>query len=177
MMLQSVSLAFLGGAVGPGELLLVFVVVLLLFGPRRLPEIAKTLGKMASEMRKASRDFQDQVMKIEEELPKAEFSSMLADEPAPAALPPASPIDVDGVPVTDAAASAVILSEPDSGSAIHPLATAPEAITEAGVPVVSPDAGAQPDPAVATQTEFALEPVKPGVTCQPGGAEAPPAND
>jgi TatA/E family protein of Tat protein translocase len=107
---MSVSLAFLtGGAVGPGELILVFVVVLLLFGPRRLPEVAKTLGKIVSEMRRASRDFQDQVMKIEEEIPKQDISSVFEEPAYPAALPPPQvsetgevseppAVDADGVP-------------------------------------------------------------------------------
>lgn len=61
-----VPFAFMAGAVGPGEFVLVFAAVLLLFGPKRIPEIARTLGKALSEMRRASREFQDQVMRIEE---------------------------------------------------------------------------------------------------------------
>lgn len=36
------------------ELAVVFVVVLLVFGPDKLPEIARTLGKLAGDLRKAS---------------------------------------------------------------------------------------------------------------------------
>ena len=64
---QTRLLAFLGGSVGPGELVFIFVVVLVLFGPRRLPEMARTLGKALAELRKASSDFKDQVMRIEEQ--------------------------------------------------------------------------------------------------------------
>lgn len=183
MISQSVSLAFLGGALGPGELLLVFVVVLLLFGPRRLPEIAKTLGKMASEMRKASREFQDQVMKIEEELPKAEFASMLSDEPTPAALPPASTVDVDGVPVTEVAAEAAAVDAPPVAEPLVtvPLATQGESAAEiiaTAVPAAAEPVAAPPAPAAATQYELALEPVKPGVTHQPVNAtEGSPAHE
>lgn len=45
------------GSIGGAEILLIFVLALLLFGPRRLPEIGKTLGKMVAEFRKATTDF------------------------------------------------------------------------------------------------------------------------
>ena len=38
---------------GPMELLLIFLVILLLFGAKRLPEIAKGLGKAITEFKKA----------------------------------------------------------------------------------------------------------------------------
>ena len=57
--------AFLSGSPGVTELLLVFVVILILFGPRRLPEIARTLGKMLNEVRRASQDFRGQIMSID----------------------------------------------------------------------------------------------------------------
>lgn len=43
----------LGGA----EVLVLFVLALLLFGPRKLPEIGRTLGKAMSELRRATYDF------------------------------------------------------------------------------------------------------------------------
>ncbi|MBT3192719.1 MAG: hypothetical protein HN341_09220 [Verrucomicrobia bacterium] len=47
------------------ELIVIFVAVLVLFGPRRLPEIAKMIGKTLQELRRASEDFKDQVLSIE----------------------------------------------------------------------------------------------------------------
>jgi sec-independent protein translocase protein TatA len=41
---------------GPWELLLIFVAVLLLFGAKRLPEIAQGLGKGIREFKKAMKD-------------------------------------------------------------------------------------------------------------------------
>ena len=62
-----VPLAFLAESVGFGEVLLLFVVILLLFGPRRLPDIARQLGRAASELRRASQGFRDQVMQMDRE--------------------------------------------------------------------------------------------------------------
>ncbi len=46
---------------GQWELLLIFLVVLLLFGARRIPEMAQGLGKGIKEFRKAMRDVQEEV--------------------------------------------------------------------------------------------------------------------
>lgn len=61
--------AFLGGAPGSGEVILLFLVVLVFFGPRRLPEIARMIGRALEQLRRASQDFRDQVMRIDEEAP------------------------------------------------------------------------------------------------------------
>jgi len=39
------------------ELVLIFVVALLLFGPRQLPQIGRTIGRALGEFRRASNDF------------------------------------------------------------------------------------------------------------------------
>ena len=63
------ELAFLSGGAGPLELLLLFLVVLVLFGPKRLPEIARTIGRVLEDLRRSSRDFRDQVMDIDARTP------------------------------------------------------------------------------------------------------------
>ncbi|MCP3982585.1 MAG: twin-arginine translocase subunit TatB [bacterium] len=45
------------GSLGGAELALLLVLALLLFGPRKLPQIGRTLGKGLSEFRRASNDF------------------------------------------------------------------------------------------------------------------------
>ena len=70
--------AFLFGGTGGGELAVIFIVILLLFGPRKLPEMARMIGRILSQLRNASNDFRDQVMDIEEDAsasqPKPESS-------------------------------------------------------------------------------------------------------
>jgi TatA/E family protein of Tat protein translocase len=64
-MIVPVPLGFLSGSPGMGELIVVFCVILILFGPRRLPEIARMIGRTLREIRSASREFRDQVMQID----------------------------------------------------------------------------------------------------------------
>jgi sec-independent protein translocase protein TatA len=47
------------GPFGVWEILIILIVVLLIFGPRRLPEMAKGLGQSVREFRKEMRSFKD----------------------------------------------------------------------------------------------------------------------
>ncbi len=49
------------GTLGGPELFLIFVVALIVFGPRKLPEIGKSLGKMMAEFRRASNEFRSTI--------------------------------------------------------------------------------------------------------------------
>ena len=49
------------GPLGIWELLIILVVVLLIFGPRRLPEMAKGIGQSVREFRKGIRDIRDDI--------------------------------------------------------------------------------------------------------------------
>ncbi len=49
------------GSLGVPELLLIFVVILIVFGPRRIPEIGRTLGKAMGEFRKATDDLKSTI--------------------------------------------------------------------------------------------------------------------
>ena len=51
------------GNIGFSELLLVFFIVLLFFGAKRIPEVAKALGKGAHEFKKASSGLADELEK------------------------------------------------------------------------------------------------------------------
>ena len=47
--------------IGFGELLIILVVVLVLFGAKRIPELAKGLGKGISEFKKGLKDVEDEI--------------------------------------------------------------------------------------------------------------------
>jgi len=53
------------GSIGGTELLVIMVIALLIFGPRKLPELGKSIGKGLSEFKRASNDLR---RSLEEEL-------------------------------------------------------------------------------------------------------------
>ena len=59
--MSGLTLSLLGGSFGSGEILLIFVVVLLLFGSKNLPAVARSLGKALEEFRRAARDVSDEI--------------------------------------------------------------------------------------------------------------------
>ncbi len=67
-MIPTLPLLLLAGSPGPLELLVIFAVILILFGPRKLPGIARSIGRMLSELRKASQDFRSQIMTIDSDI-------------------------------------------------------------------------------------------------------------
>ena len=58
------------------HMIVVFVVVLVVFGPKKLPELARGLGKLMAEFRKASTDFKSA---FEEEMRDLERQALLAE--------------------------------------------------------------------------------------------------
>lgn len=57
-----ITLAFWGGSPGAGELVIVLAVILLLFGSKKLPSIARTMGRTLEELRRAARNFSTDIM-------------------------------------------------------------------------------------------------------------------
>jgi sec-independent protein translocase protein TatA len=63
------------GSIGMPELIIILVIALIIFGPRKLPELGKSLGRSLNEFKKASTDLQntlEQEIKIEEQKEAAE---------------------------------------------------------------------------------------------------------
>lgn len=54
--------------IGSSELVVILVLALLLFGPKKLPELARALGKATGEYHKAARDFEREAEKINQEI-------------------------------------------------------------------------------------------------------------
>jgi TatA/E family protein of Tat protein translocase len=63
------------GSIGMPELILIFVVALLVFGPKKLPELGKSLGKGLAEFKRASDELK-KTIETEIEQGKAELNSV-----------------------------------------------------------------------------------------------------
>ena len=66
---------------GPMEIALIILVVVLLFGAKKIPELARSLGRASQEYKKAKEDFLAEVNKPAEDLKDA----IESDQSAPAA--------------------------------------------------------------------------------------------
>ncbi len=80
------------GNLGMPELMMIMFLALLLFGPKKLPEIGKQIGKALGEFKRASNDLK---RSIEDEIEKANISAdVLKDDPPKQGEKPVTPMPV-----------------------------------------------------------------------------------
>jgi len=60
------------GSIQFPEIVVILLIALLLFGPRKLPEIGRTLGTAMRELRKAAREFSSSIEQLEDEVREVE---------------------------------------------------------------------------------------------------------
>jgi len=97
---------------GFSEMLFIFLLALIVVGPRRLPELARQFGRIMAEIKRASNDFQAQVqeevrqLEIEETAKKFQKAIDLDDEQAapPTILAPEGAVVREVTPADDKAA-------------------------------------------------------------------------
>jgi len=61
------------GSIGMPELMIIFVIALIIFGPRKLPELGRSMGRSLSEFKRASNELRstlDEEIRIEEKEPE-----------------------------------------------------------------------------------------------------------
>jgi sec-independent protein translocase protein TatB len=88
------------------DTIFIFGLALVVFGPKKLPEIGRQLGKLVLEFRRASNEFK---MQIEEELRAAE----VADRQKQIAAPPVTP-----TPAPEPASEALTIRPPSNGTTV-----------------------------------------------------------
>jgi len=133
--------------IGMADSLILMVLALVVFGPRRLPEIGRQIGKLMYEFRKASNDFKFQ---MEEELRNAEDADRRAKEEAErqraAALAPPAQISepetalqlTDGVSADPYESETGTVEDPYSTETQTPAVSEPESWSGAEVSEAEP---------------------------------------
>ena len=100
--------------IGPGELILILIIALVVLGPGKLPDVAASLGKSVREFRKAATDVSD---------------AAKLDAPAPAPAPPVQASVPAATPTADPAPAAPTTApaapRAEAGSAPPAAADAP----------------------------------------------------
>src|SRR5581483_9163299 len=76
------------GSIGMPELIIIFVIALIIFGPRKLPELGRSLGKSLAEFKKASNELRNT---LEEEIRIEEQRDVQAKQAAAATPAAAAP--------------------------------------------------------------------------------------
>lgn len=74
------SLAFIGNF-GGGEIILIFLIVLLLFGAKKVPELFRSLGKGVNEFRKAKNDWEQDISDVMNQEPIEDHDFSKTEEP------------------------------------------------------------------------------------------------
>jgi len=108
------------GPIGMQELIIIFVIALIVFGPRKLPELGKSLGKSLAEFKRASNDLKhtlEEEVRLEEtrreimdtvkEAGPSQMLSSSAEAPSPASeAPSVQASETPPVPVSETAETA-----------------------------------------------------------------------
>lgn len=90
------------GSIGMPELIIIFVIALIIFGPRKLPELGRSLGKSLAEFKRASNELKstlEEEIRIEEQQQRTEAAKPAVQAPAASvpqetAAPPIEPVPV-----------------------------------------------------------------------------------
>jgi len=84
------------GSIGMPELLIILTLALIVFGPRKLPELGRSLGRSLGEFKRASNELRNT---LDEEIRLEEQRSAQRIAPPPSSVAAAPPPDHEGVPV------------------------------------------------------------------------------
>lgn len=114
-------------SLGPAEILVVLVVALLVFGPNKMPEIAKQVGKGFREFRRVQQHLKSELRDVVSEFDSP--TSATVEQQAVPMLPPKETPTDDAMPAAETPAPSPTPSAP----------AAPAAPPSAGAPLPSPE--------------------------------------
>jgi TatA/E family protein of Tat protein translocase len=98
------------GSIGMPELIIILVIALIIFGPRKLPELGRSLGRSINEFKKASNELRstlEEEIRVEEQKDRV---TTAASATPPSATPP---------PVDPATVSRTTTTTPEQGTGTH----------------------------------------------------------
>jgi len=105
---------------GFSETIFLFFLALLIFGPKKLPEVARQIGKMMNEFKRASNDFRSQITAEIAQLETESKQEILPPTQPPAGAVNHAPPTLEASPASSANAQEI--AEPQS-----PMKVAPDA--------------------------------------------------
>ena len=85
------------GSIGMPELIVIFLIALVIFGPRKLPELGRSLGKGIAEFKRASNELQST---LEEEIRLEERADAAKTQASQSVTAPAAPVSTPGAAQT-----------------------------------------------------------------------------
>ena len=122
-------------SLGPAEILVILVIALLVFGPNKMPDIARQVGKGFREFRRVQQHLKSELRDVVSEFDSPSSTPTVEQQPVPM-LPPKD----DTVPRTSPGRAAPHADPPVADAPAAP----PRAAATAPLPTLSPDAPSEP---------------------------------
>ncbi|HEY4046263.1 MAG TPA: twin-arginine translocase TatA/TatE family subunit [Acidobacteriaceae bacterium] len=137
------------------DTIFIFALALVIFGPKKLPEIGRQLGKLVLEFRRASNEFK---MQIEEELRTAEEQErqkQLAAQAAAASANAPAAATVTSAEASPEASAALTIRPPSTGTQVS--AESPSQAYQGEEPATAHEALSPEQPSVTVANQEGLE--------------------
>ena len=134
-----------------GDTIFIFCLALIIFGPKKLPEIGRQIGKLMVEFRRASNEFK---MQIEEELRSSEEAERQKEISSTTTMLPATTAAVPAIAATTtanegSASTAPVIAPPSTGETVNrafdPASSTAGTCSYEALPSAQPEVSAYPE--------------------------------